>query len=84
MIVWGEPKRLANIDKHGFDFAGLTEEFFLNAVIVAAKDRRFKAIGRFEDGTVAVIFFRLGTEGLSVISMRTAGKREKELLTWRS
>ncbi len=29
IFVWGEPKRLANIDKHGFDFADIDEVFFL-------------------------------------------------------
>jgi uncharacterized protein len=28
LIFWDEPKRLANIDKHGFDFAGLDEASF--------------------------------------------------------
>jgi uncharacterized protein len=27
-IVWDERKRQATIEKHGFDFADLTEEFF--------------------------------------------------------
>jgi uncharacterized DUF497 family protein len=27
-IVWDEPKRLANLDKHGLDFADLNETFF--------------------------------------------------------
>jgi hypothetical protein len=26
-IVWDEPKRLANLDKHGLDFADLDETF---------------------------------------------------------
>jgi uncharacterized DUF497 family protein len=26
-IVWDEPKRLANLDKHGLDFADLNETF---------------------------------------------------------
>lgn len=82
MITWDEPKRLANIDKHGFDFASLTAEFFAEAVIVPAKLNRLKAVGAFEDGTIVVIFFQLGSEGISVISMRTAGKKERELLTW--
>jgi len=28
-IVWDEPKRLANIEKHGLDFAALDDEFSL-------------------------------------------------------
>jgi uncharacterized protein len=27
-IVWDEPKRFANLDKHGLDFADLNESFF--------------------------------------------------------
>ena len=79
-IVWDEPKRQANIAKHGYDFADLTFEFFLNAMVVQAKDRRLMAIGRFTDGTIAVVFVTLGSEALSVISMRTAGKKERQLL----
>lgn len=26
-LVWDEPKRIANIEKHGLDFADLTFEF---------------------------------------------------------
>ncbi|MBR0556406.1 BrnT family toxin [Ciceribacter sp. L1K23] len=79
-IVWGEPKRLANIDKHGLDFADLTLTFFESAVVIAAKRTRFQAIGRLADGTITVIFARLGTEGLSVISMRPAKTTERRLL----
>ncbi len=37
IIVWDEPKRLANIDKHGLDFADLSLEFFERALIRPAK-----------------------------------------------
>lgn len=80
LITWDEPKRLANIDKHGLDFAGLTIDFFLEAVVVPAKAGRHMAISRLEDGTVAVVFVTLGTEALSVISMRPASKAERRLL----
>ncbi|MCV9906654.1 BrnT family toxin [Brucella sp. HL-2] len=79
-IVWDEPKRQSNISKHGLDFAKLTFEFFLSAVNVPAKDGRSMAIGRLEDGTVVVIYVALGTEALSVISMRAARKNERSLL----
>ncbi len=80
LITWDEPKRLANIDKHGLDFTDLTVGFFLDAVIIPAKLGRQMAIGRLEDGTLAVIFVTLGTEALSVISMRPAKKKERRLL----
>ncbi len=80
LITWDEPKRLANIDKHGLDFADLTVDFFLDAIVLPAKLGRKMAIGRLGDGTLAVIFVTLGTEGLSVISMRPAKKKERRLL----
>lgn len=79
-IIWDEPKRAANIEKHGLDFAALSFEFFLSALVVPAKEGRSKAIGRLADGTVVVIFVTLGTEALSVISMRPARKDERNLI----
>lgn len=61
-ITWDEPKRLANIDKHGLDFADLTDEYFLRAVVVQAKQDRYMALGRLDDGTLAVVFVALGNE----------------------
>lgn len=81
IITYDPPKRCANLDKHGMDFADLEDGvFFLNALVVPANQGRFKAIGRFEDGTVAVVFAVLGAEGLAVISMRPASKKERSLL----
>lgn len=77
-IVWDEIKRQANLVKHkGHDFADLTEEFFLGAAIETTKGGRFKAIGRLEDGTIVVIFATLGTEAISIISMRPASQKER-------
>ena len=41
-IVWDEPKRLANLDKHGLDFAELDEIFFEGAVVLPSHT---KAVG---------------------------------------
>lgn len=80
MIVWDEPKRQTNLAKHGLDFADLDEEFFLSSLVVPTKENRHMAIGRLADGTIAVVFAVLGTEGVSVISMRPASRKERELL----
>ncbi len=80
LIFWDEPKRLANIAKHGFYFAHLDESFFLSSVVVPVRHNRFMAIGRMDDGTIAVVFSHLGNEGLSVISMRRADRAERSLL----
>jgi uncharacterized DUF497 family protein len=79
-IVWDEPKRLANLDKHGLDFADLNETFFDNALVVPShnKSKRWVAIGVSIRGVVVVVFARLGREGVSIISMRPASKDERK------
>lgn len=79
IIVWDEPKRQANLAKHGIDFADIGSEFFLGALVKPARDGRWVAIGRLE-GIIVVIFATLGTEGLSIISARPASAKERELL----
>ena len=80
VIVWDEPKRQTNLADRGLDFADLDEAFFLDAVVVPAKRGRFMAIGWFGEAILAVVFAPLGTEGLSVVSMRPASRKERALL----
>lgn len=80
IITWDEPKRLANLDKHGMDFALLTEDFFADALIIPAREGRYKAVGMLADGTLVVIFALLGSEAISIISMRTASANERRML----
>ena len=79
IIVWDEPKRLANIDKHGIDFADIDQDFFLSAIVRPARDGRYAAIGEM-DGMIIVIFVVLGSEGISIVSARPASHRERSLL----
>ena len=79
-IVWDEPKRLANIARHEMDFADLDEAFFESAVIVPGKLGRLVAVGRHSLGIILVAFAALGTEGISVISMRRANRKERRLV----
>eukprot|EP01036_Dinobryon_divergens_P011789 gene11789-15879_t len=53
------------------DFAALDERFFAEARVGPARDGRWMAVGQL-DGVVTVVFVTLGTEALSVISMRPA------------
>jgi hypothetical protein len=78
-IAWDQPKRLANIAKHRLDFASLTEEFFADALVISAKGGRYLAIGKDVNGVISVVFATLGLEGISVISMRPASKKERSL-----
>ncbi|TKT80951.1 BrnT family toxin [Aquamicrobium sp. LC103] len=73
-IVWDEPKRLANLDKHGLDFD------WAHAVIEGDRDRRFKAISYFVDGAAVVIYAALGSEAISIISFRPASAKERRRL----
>lgn len=73
MIVWDEPKRQTNLAKHGLDLADLDETFFLASLVVSVKRNRHMAIGRLQDGTIAVVFAVLGAEGM-------ASRKERELL----
>jgi uncharacterized protein len=77
---WDEPKRLANLDKHGLDFADLNEAFFDNALVVPSRNRskRWVAIGISARGIFVVVFARLGREGVSIISMRPASRDERK------
>lgn len=59
MIVWDEPKRLANIVKHGIDFVDIDAGFFESSLVGPASDGRFFALGEL-DGIIVVIFARWG------------------------
>lgn len=79
-VVWDEPKRLANQDKHGLDFADVSVAFFARAVIRQAKRGRHQAIGYLNGRAVSVIFAVLGSEAFSIISLRPADPQERRLL----
>jgi uncharacterized protein len=78
-IVWDEPKRLANLDKHGLDFADLNETFFDTALVLPTYNKRWAGIGKNIRGVIVVVFVTLGKEAVGVISMRPASKNERKL-----
>lgn len=80
IIVWDEPKRHVNLAKHSLDFAAITAEFFATAVVRQAKSGRFMAIGHVQNAPVSVVFTVLGSEGVSIISMRPASRYERSML----
>lgn len=61
------------------DFADLNESFFDNALVLATYGNRWRAISINIRGVVSVIFATRGTEGVSVVSMRPASKKERDL-----
>ncbi|WP_426442069.1 BrnT family toxin [Bradyrhizobium genosp. P] len=78
-IIWDEPKRLANLAKHGMDFADLNEAFFDTALVLATYGNRWRAIGVNVRGVISVIFATRGAEAVSIVSMRPASKDERVL-----
>jgi uncharacterized protein len=45
-IVRDEPKRLANFEKHGLDFADLNETFFDNALVIPSHNASKRWVDR--------------------------------------
>ena len=76
-IVWDEPKRLANLARHGLDFADLDTDFFSEAAFGSADTGRFVAVGEWTGIAITVVFKPLGAEAISVISMRPASRKER-------
>ena len=79
-IVWDEVKRQTNLAKHGLDFAELDPEFFAGAIFSPSVEGRSLAVGIFKGLVVAVVFRPLGSEAISVISMRPASRKERKRL----
>ena len=79
-LIWDETKRLANLDKHGFDFEDVVFFDWQNAVLVSSHSNRIKAIGHYRNGAAVVIYATLGTEAISIVSFRIASPKERKLL----
>ena len=78
ILVWDEPKRLANLAKHGLDFADVERQFdWTSALVVTTRRGRFKAVGNLSSLAVTLVFATLGAEALAFISLRRASKRER-------
>jgi uncharacterized DUF497 family protein len=77
-IVWDEPKRIANLEKHGLDFSDLSVDFFDRTSLSPAREGRTLAIGEVNGKIIVAVIFRLlGSEAISVISMRPASRAER-------
>ncbi len=80
MFTWDEAKQLANLKKHGIDFAD-SEKIFRGLTFTAEDDReaygerRFLTLGLLEDQVVSVTHADRGGE-IRIISIRKATKHE--------
>jgi uncharacterized protein len=83
-VIWDEPKRRANMARHGLDLADAESFDWDTAIVVpghAGRDGRprFRAIGWLGREPVTVVFSLLGREAISVISLRRASRAERKL-----
>jgi uncharacterized protein len=84
-VVWDEPKRESNLAKHGLDFTDARDRLvFEDSVIVPTNPAldgrpRFVAIGVLDGRLVAAVISPLGSEALSLISLRPASRRERRI-----
>jgi uncharacterized DUF497 family protein len=83
VIDWNPRKRLANLKKHGFDFADADQVF--NGVTftyeddrIAYSEQRFVTLGSLS-GTLVSIVHTEQSDHIHVISMRKATKHEREI-----
>ena len=84
IIIWDETKRRLNLVKHGLDFANFENQFDFDTVAVTEARRskngriRWKMIGEMQGVTiVAAIVSPLGSEALSILSLRPAYPLER-------
>jgi uncharacterized DUF497 family protein len=82
VVVWDDHKRAQNIRRHGVDLAEARLFKWETALVVesyrgAHGEQRYKGIGRIDERLMTVIFSVLGSEAISVISVRPASRRER-------
>ena len=77
-ISFDEPKRLQNLTKHSLDFLDIDIEYFIGSIVVPAKLGRFMTIGVLSGDVIATVFAKLGSQGVSIVSMRQASRKERK------
>lgn len=84
IVTWREPKRRANLVKHGMDFADFETAFDFDrfAAFPTKPSRsgceRFLLVGRWDSAlVVAVIVSPLGSEAVDLVSLRPASDKER-------
>lgn len=77
---WDPSKAVANLKKHGVDFADAVpvfgDEFAVSLEDLNAGERRFVIIGADSDGQILVVVYTWRGERIRLISARKATPRE--------
>jgi uncharacterized DUF497 family protein len=61
------------------DFAEVTEAFLVQAVHVGVRGNRRRVVGMLGSRPVSVVYVRLGSEAVSIVTMRHASRKERSL-----
>nr|WP_137829753.1 BrnT family toxin [Methylobacterium sp. L1A1] len=85
VFTYDEPKRQANIAKHGFDFAEFEDAFSFDRFLSLPTQpsritgrERFKLLGSWREETVVIVIVSpLGTEAIDIVSIRRANPKER-------
>jgi uncharacterized DUF497 family protein len=78
-IVWDEPKRIVNLEKHGLDFADVDVFEWESATIAPSHSGRMKAIGNLNGRLTVVVYSPRGCEAISLVSLRPANFKERRV-----
>ena len=85
-ITWDEPKRIANLAKHGLDFSDYETCFDVETALelparASVTGRRRKTLVGWWSGriVVAAIVSQLGREAIAIVSLRPASQKERDL-----
>ena len=83
-IVWDEAKRLTTLDERGIDFADAEDFDWEDALYMPGHPGedgrpRFMAIGWLHDELLTIVYSPLGTEAISIVSMRPASRKDRRL-----
>jgi uncharacterized protein len=82
-IVWDEVKRQTNLQKRGLDFADLEDGFeWGNMLLVPAHPGldgrpRVMAVAMMDGKLMTIVFAPLGSEAISIVTMRRASQSER-------
>ncbi len=82
-FVWDEEKRLANLSKHGLDFAD-AEQVFNNPLVIfedvraAYGEQRMVAVGMLQ-ALIVVVVHMDANDIIRIISMRKATRNETDI-----
>ena len=81
-VTWDDHKRWLNLKNHNLDFDDHEDFGWVDALILPGKpgkrdEPRFRAVGLWRAELITIVFSLLGSEAISLISMRPSSRGER-------